>query len=76
MAKSRFIRDFGLRVREAREAAGLTQEELAHRAGFHRTAISLIETAARSSTLETVERLARALRVEPASLIPPLRRSR
>lgn len=74
MAKSRFIQDFGLLVREAREAAGLTQEELAAMAGFHRTAISLIETAARSSTLDTVERLARALKVEPCDLMPPLLR--
>lgn len=77
MAKSRFIRDFGKRVRELRLARGLSQEALADAAGLHRTAISLIEIANRSSTLETVEKIARALDVQPASLMPaiPLKRA-
>lgn len=72
MAKSRFIRDFGKRVRELRLARGLSQEALADAAGLHRTAISLIEIANRSSTLETVEKIARALDVQPASLMPAI----
>jgi transcriptional regulator with XRE-family HTH domain len=76
VSTSRFVKDFGKRVRELREARGLSQEELGHRARLHRTAISFVERAERSATLETVEKLARALRVEPADLMPPLRRSR
>ncbi len=76
MAKGRFIVDFGMLVKARREALGLSQEALAAEAGLHRTAISLIEKAKRSSTLETVEKLARALEVEPAELIPPLRSKR
>ena len=49
-----------------REARGISQEELAFRAGLHRTAISMIEQAKRSSTLETVEKLAKALAVQPS----------
>lgn len=68
------MQDFGDRVRAIRAERDLSQEELARRAGLHRTAISFIERAERSSTLETIERLARALRVEPADLMPTLRR--
>ena len=49
---------------------GLSQEELAHAAGLHRTHVSLIERNRRSVRLETIERLASALGVEPSSLMP------
>jgi transcriptional regulator with XRE-family HTH domain len=55
---------------------GISQEELAERAMLHRTAISHIELASRSSTLETVEKLARALEVQPADLMPTIGRRR
>ncbi|UYV12410.1 MAG: helix-turn-helix domain-containing protein [Phycisphaera sp.] len=74
MSRRTFVQDFGDRVRAVRTERDLSQEELARRSGLHRTAISFIERAERSATLETVEKLARALRVEPADLMPPLRR--
>lgn len=70
MAKDRFIQDFGKRVRELRLERGLTQEKLADLAGMHFTAIGHIERASRSSTLETVLKLAGALQVQPRELIP------
>lgn len=78
MDRTRFVKDFGDRVRTARLERGLSQEQLAFDAGLHRTAISFIERAERSSKLETIEKLARALGVQPAELMPPLtpRRSR
>ena len=76
MAKRRFIRDFGENIRRVRLKRGLSQEQLAAMARLHRTAISLIENAERSSTLETVEKLARALKVQPSDLMPPLKRER
>ncbi len=60
-------------MRELRLGQGLSQEDLADRAGLHRTAVSFIERAQRSATLETVARLASALGVEPAELMPKLR---
>ena len=69
-----FVKDFGERVRELRTSRGLSQERLGFMADLHRTAISFIERAERSATLETIEKLARALRVEPADLMPKLRR--
>jgi len=71
-----FAKDFGARVREVRLSRGISQEELGYRSGLHRTAISFIERAERSATLETIEKLARALNVQPAELMPPLRKRR
>jgi len=47
----------------------MTQEELADVAGLHRTQISLIERGRRDVRLDTIGRLAKALQVEPASLM-------
>lgn len=63
-----------MRVRELRLERGMSQEQLGFASGLHRTAISFVERADRAANLETVEKLARALRVEPAELMPPLRR--
>ena len=51
-------------------ARGLSQEALADAAGLHRTHVSLIERHRRSVRLETLVRIACALKVEPAALIP------
>tara|TARA_R110000782_G_scaffold102483_5_gene189515 strand:- start:17885 stop:18121 length:237 start_codon:yes stop_codon:yes gene_type:complete len=70
----KFARDFGIRVRETRLKRGLSQEQLGFDAGLHRTAISFIERAERSATLETIEKLAIALDVQPAELMPTIKR--
>lgn len=67
-----FIQEFGERVRALRLEHELTQEALADLAGMHITAIGHIERATRSSTLDTVFKLARALRVQPQDLIPEI----
>jgi transcriptional regulator with XRE-family HTH domain len=54
---------FGFAVKMRREELGLTQEELAHRAGIHRTYLSDIERGTRNVSLINVERLADALSV-------------
>ena len=48
-------------LRQAREAAGLTQEELARRLKTKKTAISRIENHAEDIKLSTLERVASAL---------------
>jgi transcriptional regulator with XRE-family HTH domain len=67
-----FTQRFGERLRVARVARGLSQEGLASAAGLHRTHISLIEQNKRSIRLETLARLASALQIDPADLIPTL----
>lgn len=74
--KSPFVKAFGKRILALREEMELTQEELAHLAGLDRTAITLIERARRSSTLDTIEKLARALKAQPADLMPPIKLKR
>lgn len=51
----------GMMLREARERAGLTQEELARRLKTKNTAISRIENHAEDIKLSTLERVAAAL---------------
>ena len=51
----------GVILRHAREAAGLTQEELAHRLKTKKTAISRIENHAEDIKLSTLYRAALAL---------------
>jgi transcriptional regulator with XRE-family HTH domain len=52
---------FGLAVRTRREELGLVQEELAERAGIHRTYLSDVERGSRNVSLVNIERLAGAL---------------
>src|SRR5207248_1630980 len=52
---------FGFAVKVRREELGLTQEELADRAGIHRTYLSDIERGFRNPSLLNIERLAAAL---------------
>ncbi|MFN8655983.1 MAG: helix-turn-helix transcriptional regulator [Candidatus Obscuribacterales bacterium] len=56
-------------IQERREEIGLSQEEVAHRAGLHRTYISDIERGARNPSLKTLSRLSEALEVPTSSLI-------
>jgi ribosome-binding protein aMBF1 (putative translation factor) len=51
----------GVMLRQAREEAGLTQEELARRLKTKKTAISRIENHAEDIKLSTLERVAGAL---------------
>ncbi|MBX9687919.1 MAG: helix-turn-helix transcriptional regulator [Candidatus Obscuribacterales bacterium] len=48
---------------------GISQEELAQRAGLHRTYISDIERGARNPTLKTLSRLAVALEISASKLL-------
>jgi transcriptional regulator with XRE-family HTH domain len=59
----------GPRIAILREAIGLSQEELAHRAGFHRTAISPIELGKHGFRIETIFCIAGVLGVSPSELI-------
>lgn len=59
---------FGRRVRELREARHLSQEELAFRAGLHRTYVSSLERGERNVALLNIERLAKALDVDICDL--------
>lgn len=63
------IRAVAANVRQARKAAGLSQEELALEAEVDRTYVSQVERAKRNITVVVLSRLARALRTTPAALV-------
>jgi len=62
-------RDFGERVRQIRTEKGWTQAELSGRLGWHQPVLCDLEKGRHAATLETVERMARALDVAPAELM-------
>lgn len=63
---------FAKRVREERKKLGLSQEDFADKAGFHRTYIGMIERAERNITLSNMEKLSRALRISLSALLKDL----
>jgi transcriptional regulator with XRE-family HTH domain len=66
---------FGDAVRDRREALALTQEELADRAGIHRTYLSDVERGTRNVSLVNVERISDALDVELSELFRAVERA-
>jgi transcriptional regulator with XRE-family HTH domain len=62
----------GRNIRRVREALDASQEEIAFRAGMNRPYLSDVERGARNPTVEVVERIAKALKVDPAELFRPL----
>jgi transcriptional regulator with XRE-family HTH domain len=59
--KKQILIKFGQKVREERNKQKISQEELAERAGVHRTYIGMIERAEKNITLENIEKIAKAL---------------
>jgi transcriptional regulator with XRE-family HTH domain len=59
---------FAVNLRRARQAAGISQEELAERCEIHRTEVSLLERGGREPRLGTMVKLAVALGAEPEAL--------
>lgn len=61
MRKPPVLIEFGRKVREERQKRGLSQEELAARAGLHRTYIGMIERAEKNITLLNISKIAEGL---------------
>lgn len=61
--------DFGRRLRDARLAAGFSQEELAHHTGLHRTYVGSVERGERNISLVNIVTLAAAVHIDPGALI-------
>jgi putative transcriptional regulator len=79
MAK-KMVTGFAARLREQRTAAGLTQAELAERAGMHLHGVTKLEQGDREPSWATVQALARALGVSCAAFedapaeVPPAKK--
>jgi CheY-like chemotaxis protein/DNA-binding XRE family transcriptional regulator len=59
---------FGLTVKSWRNRRGISQEELAERAGLHRTYVSDVERGSRNVSLASIDRLAAALEISVSQL--------
>ena len=62
-------RAFAKNLRTSRLEKGLSQEALADAAGLDRTYISALECERYSASLDTIESIAKALKVSPAALV-------
>ncbi|KGJ10082.1 XRE family transcriptional regulator [Paracoccus versutus] len=60
---------FAHNLRAARQARGLSQEELAHRADVDRTYISSLERRVYGASIDVVDRLASVLEMEASDLL-------
>lgn len=56
-------RRVGERIKELRQALGISQEELAFRSGVHRTYIASLEVGKRNVSIITLEKIVKALNV-------------
>lgn len=69
---SLILADLGAAIRRHRQEAGLTQAELAQRAGIGRVHLNHIEGGRKNPTVVVLVHLARSLGVNPADLLPSL----
>jgi transcriptional regulator with XRE-family HTH domain len=64
---------FGVKLRQLRHAAELTQMELSNRCGLDMAEISRLERGLKDPRLTTIVRLAAGLDVDPAELVIGIR---
>lgn len=69
ISKSDILTRFGEKVRLLRKEKNLSQEELAEKAGLHRTYIGMIERAEKNITLINIEKIADALEISTSELL-------
>jgi len=69
LSKKQFTIQLAGRVKALREKKGLSQEELAHRAGLYRTYVGHIENARYSPSAYVVYKIAKALGVKSSDLL-------
>ena len=61
-------KDFGKRVAELRKKAGYSQEQFAFKCGVDRTYVGVVERGEKSPTLNTIDKIANALRISKSEL--------
>ena len=67
---------FARNLRRLRAERGISQEELAHRAGIDRSYISKIECETYAPSIDKIEQIAKVLKVEPSVLLEKVPRGR
>lgn len=64
--------EFGMVLRERREAKGWSQEQLASQADLSTRFVQSLEANDKSPSLETLFKIARALNTSPGPLVDPI----
>lgn len=59
-------------LRALRTEQGVSQERLGEAAGFHRTYVSQVERGAANVSIDNLEKIAEALRIDPVELLKHL----
>lgn len=72
LKETAFLREIGGRIREQRDAHGLTQAELAEKCGLHRTFIGSVERGERNVSILNLRLIASVLRIPLARLFADL----
>jgi transcriptional regulator with XRE-family HTH domain len=65
----------GTELKSAREAADMTQEEVAFAAGIDRAHLSLLENDRKSPTVDTLRRICQAIDVRASEILARVERS-
>ncbi len=63
---------FAANLRQLRQSKGLSQDQLAHLAGIHRTYVGAVERCEKNISIDSMERLARALDCSVRDLLAEL----
>ena len=74
MGEESLARRFGELVRRLRTEKGYSQEEFSFRVGLHQTYISSVERGERNVTIQTADRIAKALGTKLSDLFRELER--
>ena len=74
MAEETLARRFGELVRRLRQERGYSQEEFSFRVGLHQTCVSSVERGERNVTIQTADRIAKALGTKLSDLFGELER--
>jgi len=69
MVNKHLIKQFGLRIRELREAKNVSQEKLSFSTGFHRTYIGIIERGERNISLTNMAVFAKIFELNLSELL-------
>jgi transcriptional regulator with XRE-family HTH domain len=75
MQPNRTLRALANRIRELRDRKGISQEELAHRAGLSRTGMGFLETGKRWPRLDTLMKVADGLNITVDELLKGLHKA-
>lgn len=69
MSKSVIHKTVAKNIARIRKEKGITQEALAYQAGLNRAYIGYIERGERKPTLDTIEKIAKSLKVNIAEIV-------